>query len=422
MNDLPAVRGSRAATEYRALPARARASLKIPEDGVLLWDFLVTIATALTDETDDRPWEERLEAAFAGRDDLDNQEALDRLAVQLTELFGQADPTGWVHRLARSDFLTFVKKGLGAARFDRLRSALHDDVAVVAAALRMATSTLMPYVIALQDMANLVTDRGGMSDMARQGPVGDSFLGMLLRVDGLLEGVVQGALRDAGVDFDLRRLMPDEVDLDTDEVRKLVDDMRRAVSDRSLRIVADLGNVFTRKIQGAKDALTASSDGISQAANSMIELIDRLLRSAFSDAEVLAWLDENYPQRHDLRYLPSNGKERPTKRGQALCFAAAGLPIQDDQRAFVEWQADVVYITRDELQKLKHADEGTPEELDEVATLLSALEGFFVCGIGFLWKALPAETVEEVYLRINPDRVVTALVETDPTATAQEAS
>lgn len=50
------------------------------------------------------------------------------------------------------------------------------------------------------------------------------------------------------------------------------------------------------------------------------------------------------------------------------------------------------------------ADQGTPEELDEVVALMSALEGFFVLGVGAMWRALPVDAVEGVYARINPER------------------
>jgi hypothetical protein len=53
---------------------------------------------------------------------------------------------------------------------------------------------------------------------------------------------------------------------------------------------------LSRKIQGARDALTYSADPVSQAASSLIEMIDRLLRTAFNEAEVLCLDSKQLPR------------------------------------------------------------------------------------------------------------------------------
>ncbi|MFF4647161.1 hypothetical protein [Streptomyces sp. NPDC001389] len=76
---------------------------------------------------------------------------------------------------------------------------------------------------------------------------------------------------------------------------------------------------LVRKIRGAKDALTHSEDGISQAANLLIEVIDRIMREAFTKEDVMAWVEANLPDEPGLTF-EKDDTVLPNKRAEALCF------------------------------------------------------------------------------------------------------
>jgi hypothetical protein len=77
--------------------------------------------------------------------------------------------------------------------------------------------------------------------------------------------------------------------------------------------------VLTRKYRGARAVLESDNpDRVSQAANSLIELIDRLLRLIATEEDVLAWCRE--AEEKDLVRKVSEGVYRPTKRGQLRYF------------------------------------------------------------------------------------------------------
>ncbi|MGW0664861.1 hypothetical protein [Streptodolium elevatio] len=79
-----------------------------------------------------------------------------------------------------------------------------------------------------------------------------------------------------------------------EDTASLVAFFRAAVSETSAKRVARANSALVRKINGARTALDQSEDCISQAANSLIELIDRIMRESFSQAEVMAWVEDNF--------------------------------------------------------------------------------------------------------------------------------
>ncbi len=94
----------------------------------------------------------------------------------------------------------------------------------------------------------------------------------------------------------------------TEELRHLVvqdwaalmDELRQVVSTQAQVRVLQANSMLARKMQGARDALEHSADPVSQAANSLIELIDRLLRQSFPEPAVLDWVRTKYPTMSDL--------------------------------------------------------------------------------------------------------------------------
>lgn len=110
-----------------------------------------------------------------------------------------------------------------------------------------------------------------------------------------------------------------------------------------------------------------------------------MLRDAFTEEFVLDWVERNRPNDRTLTYFDANqNKERPTKRGQALCFIFAGengahaMPLH-------ETIASSLNETRRGLQKIKHADTGSEEERERLREFMASVEGFVMYAIRFGW-------------------------------------
>jgi hypothetical protein len=186
------------------------------------------------------------------------------------------------------------------------------------------------------------------------------------------------------------------------DIAGLTAGLRGRISGQSRALVKDLNDTLDRKLRGASDALAFSADSNSQAANSLIEFIDRLLRKTYTDDEVMAWLGENYPDLDDLTYHDRNaGKVRPTKRGQALCFvhARASVPQPSETHVLVATSLSAI---RKKLQQIKHADEGTDEERDTITSCLIGLEAFVHLGIGLAWAMVPDAGLVDLKARLDP--------------------
>ena len=191
---------------------------------------------------------------------------------------------------------------------------------------------------------------------------------------------------------------------------------RPRVSEVSAAQVASMNDYLSRKLRGARHALEYSDDGVSQAANSLIELIDRLLRESFSHEEVVVWLCENLPHEPTLVAVDTNGVRRPTKMGEALCLVYGGGTVQreatehDDGRdptLIHSVTARAIVAARGGLQRLKHSDgEG---ELDRIALeqLLASVEGALMIGLrlGFSKRSRTLGRVRRKSHRIGPSLV-----------------
>jgi hypothetical protein len=262
--------------------------------------------------------------------------------------------------------------------------------------MRAAATALMPYAQAVQDMLSVIPQArlGGLAPLVD--PATGSLVGAVLQVDKALDSLVSSAVEGRipeGVFSDLPPTVPADVAAQASQWREVI-------SGRSWKQAERFGTLVTRKIQGAKDAIAMSADPVSQAATSLIELIDRLLREAYSDDQVMRWVVDNYAHEGNMTFL-DGGRPRPTKRAQALCFVHAGQP-RDDEPQVRELLADVIVSARTSLQGLKHADRGTPDELGTIEELMAALEGWFMVGVVLAWATLPEEVVNDLYDRIAP--------------------
>ena len=272
-----------------------------------------------------------------------------------------------------------------------------EDLALVTGAVRVRRAFLQPYAVAAEDMLLTLqpSERAQLAHVLGSAEV--VLVSFALQVDRLLGNVLNAALRDELTADIFKDLSPP----DPLEIAAVIPGLRDVVGDRAHDLAEELGSVVARKIKGARDAVAMSADPVSQASNSLIELIDRLLRTAFTDNEVLAWLEENYPANTALTYVKDGGLLRPTKRAQALCFVFGGQP-KDDHPQLGEMLASVIVGARSELQGLKHADTGAPEELDQLGRLMGAVQGFFALGVRLAWGRLSADALSELHRRVDP--------------------
>lgn len=174
--------------------------------------------------------------------------------------------------------------------------------------------------------------------------------------------------------------------------------LRQMASGPTRAKLSDLNARLAAKIAGAEDALRLSADGVSQAAHSMVELIDRILRTAFTEQAVLDWIAESDRCDDDLTYLAPSGKRSSTKRGQALCFIYAGRPVEES--AVHEILAAGVVSARTQLQALKHAEKGDSADVEKVVGLIAAVEGCFALTLRVGWMSLDDNEVDGLRRRL----------------------
>lgn len=354
------------ALELSRLQLPTRRVLRLSDGALRVLDVFVTAVRIMIDDTDPRPLSERFEDAAswfpfhtAADDDGSDEDAfsaaLHEMAVGFDEL-AKGD-AGRLRRLQSGNFKAFVQKLVGPAHWSNLVTAAKEDGAIAFVAVRRYVRYVMPLAVALDDCAALLSP-GQLAQVPGLGEMGESLLNLAFEFDGVLDKALEERLVTLqALPFQPREAEPRVADLGalTREVRTALDGMTRAS-------LADVSERLSRKIHGARDALDHSADPVSQSANSQIEFIDRLLRAGFEDAAVVAWARERFPQRLSELVYELNGEARPTKKAQALCFVYAGGSI-NEAGTFQELAVAGLTKARGDLQKLKHADEGTAEEL-----------------------------------------------------------
>jgi hypothetical protein len=389
------IRTSALGKELSLLTSRHRQELHIADEAVLLWDIVVCLVAALLDETDKRPWTDRAESALEnvlGPTFLSGEAITAKIEPALNYLVehGETAIADWTKRIQQVGWQQFLERLLGAATYVRLVRAFRTDLAVISLGLRRASRAIMPFIVAFEDVTAPLSDeqKAAMSQLAPSG-----FMSLVVSLDSALEKAIVHALP-----AQLFAVRPDEAQaLSLETIHDSLTTLRDVVSGRSRTVLADISSQLSRKVQGAKDAMSYSADGVSQAANSLVELIDRLLRQAFAEADVATWSNRHFPG--DARMFHNN---RPTARAKALCFVYAGLDVPEPPSVFHELVASGVVATRRQLEKLKHADLGTDEERDLLTAYLSSVEGFLTLVVGLSWAAAPDEKLETLRVRLGP--------------------
>ncbi|GAA3144568.1 hypothetical protein JOF29_005716 [Kribbella aluminosa] len=374
------------ARQLAELPQGLRATLDLTDAAILLVDLSVSLAAVLTDQNDERPWQDRLTAFIAefslppGGDD-----GIEQLGATIASVNTDRIPL-WMSELGTSAGHERLRQLLNEDHYDRLRLALQDDLATVVGAIRRALQFGMPFALTLDNSVAPLSQA-----QLAQLPQVNEFAGSALAI--LVE------LHD-----DIGRHDPSPETADDRSLAELTADLQQRQSAGVRAMVLELSAMLSRKLQGARDAMAHSADPVSQAANSLIEFIDRLLRQAFDEQTVLAWINQNCRSDAELTYTTSSGTVRPTKRGEAMCFMYGGGPLRMRSPLHEAAVAGLI-VARTALQRLKHADElSGSSEIEQVSIHLNAIEAYLVIAMKIGWLALDEAEVREIRERITPVR------------------
>lgn len=360
------------------LDPRVLSALKIEPVVLQFTDVVVTVCSVLMNDRDSRPWQERLDGAFKELDpDVD-------AVVNVIETFARDETPvaveAWVRKVRKVGYQAYARRLVGAAEYDRLEQALREDAAVVALAVRRGVRAAMPFVAAFED---------GLGVMSAE------QLGQIQAVN--LAGVNFGQLMhqlDSMLGEKVWPMLPMEATPTCDDdyrgLDQFADQVRARVTTSATTHLSRVNQPLVRKLTGARDALRYSADGVSQAASSLIELIDRVLREAAADRDVLDWIDRELSNTSGLTYEAASGERRPTTRASTLYFLYSGGSVArqasgaDDGTGpsiIHEVLASIVVVARKKLQRLKHADTTDPSDREQLDQLLSAVEGALWLGL-----------------------------------------
>ncbi len=279
----------------------------------------------------------------------------------------------WHSKLRNGGYVVFARRLLGGSRFDSLTRALREDGAVVAWAARAVVRAGLPVAQAWADV----------SDFA-QVPELKYKLPEELRSVRLIE---LASRFDSFVETMAGRFIPREI-IDNKvgnigsrsrELELLVGEARGMVTRQTHQRLKEASEVYLRKVRGARTTLHSSEDGISQAAHSLVELVDRVLREYIDSNDAAQWIQDNTSKPKEYLYTRDE-KTLPTKRGEAVCFvygAAPGEVAKDSSLIPSPLHlaiANAIVAARTVLQRIKHADKGTEEERVRVESLIAGIE------------------------------------------------
>ena len=377
--------------EVRLLSAGRRRILRITDRQLDIADLCFRAIRLMLDDRDSRPMWDRLEDLA-----VEIRDAVGPLDLETLDLDSDSEITlpYWLCRASDSEYRRFVRRLLGAAWCDRFAKALRQDAATIVVGLRRYLRYLLPVAAATDRCIRVLTPQQqarieGIESLARS-----TALELVVQFDSLVPRLEAAGVRlDAGI-----ARASELVDL-PGPFRKFAHSMDIAVSDQSADIIEGLSASLTRKVKGARDALTFSADPVSQGANSLLELIDRVLRHAFAPEYVVEWIGSCFPaQRGQLTHV-KQGKQWPTKKGQALCFVYAGeKPV--DSTMVHQLIVEVIVAVRRKLERLKHADACTDAEREELVALLEAVEACFVLVSRVAWLCVEESTLGDLRDRL----------------------
>lgn len=397
--------GSATVAELRRLPPRVRAAMGISDRALQWTDVMIMGLRIMMDPADQRPLTER----FADVDDAwlpaaPSMDEVDALRVRWEQ---PGYVQGWFARWKRGGGpRRLLERVAGPVAARQFNVAVEQDRDLVLAAVRRAIDALMPLARAV-DACGRFSSADSLKTLLNTESVGDReeysrfFVSMTYGLSMILDHLdgVEIAKLLAGELSEFPK-----INMDQSVLAATVDRLSEVVSSDARERVSALSERLSRKIQGASDALDNSADGVCQAANSLVEFTDRLLRAAAPDDAVLAWLaDSPALSKTDVgTHTDKHGKLCPTKRGQALYFLGGAQQVTEvESDSFGRLVTDGLIGARTTLQKLKHADTGSQEEKEEVRAAAHAIEGYVIYCLRVGWMRRSDSDLDDLRSRLT---------------------
>lgn len=379
------------ASRLATLPLRVRRALGLNDYLLAAVDGLVTLCAIVIEEAEG-PLLDRLSAAKSEFALL--KETPEWLARTLTTM-SEEEVLRKAKRLFASDSKKVINRMVGSAVYSALAKALDQDLRTVLRAVQVGATYFRPWAVAMDDaLAELSPAQ--RADAGLVGDVGASMFVVVLNVQELIGAALvdEAQLRcPVGVE---------PLELTEEQLLDAASEFRSLIQARADENLAELGTALARKLQGARDALQYSADGVSQAASSLVELLDRMAREAFSEEVVMEWLADNSLLDTKHVYVAPDGRHRPTKRAQFLCLAWAGGPVNEQPSVlnFQKLVALALLSVREKLQKLKHSDTGTEQERELLLRLLNTVEGATMILARACWGTAGRQRISELHERL----------------------
>lgn len=385
--EIPLEKRSALAEVLRSMPARVLRLLRVPTDVIPMMDAATATIHDLLNDDDPRRWEQRLADGmhyFEAVDFEDKLEArLGALAHWLESKTAdeQKDTVErYMRRFKNGNIPRFLLRLLGSGRYLRLKNAAEKDYALCLLGARRLLRIALPFAQALEDAFSLLSEKERLP-LWKTPSQEAAYLQSLLKMDEMIDSFLSKRSMDfSGLGYPAR---PAELSILDVGITDLIRSLQNLLDVDMEADAAELSDILRRKFRGFEQALTNSDDGVGQAATSLIELIDRLLRTAFSPEEVLSWVAAHRSDDASLTY-EKDGKIYPGKKAQILCFAYAGQRPTDESR-LNDVLATSIMNVRTAAQKIKHADRGAPQEAEQLRALMQAARGALVFLLRVSW-------------------------------------
>lgn len=391
-----ALTDSALARELALVHPSVRRRFRLTDEALQVMDTIVGCVRVLLDDSDPRPVRDRIESLRFRFEQFVPAEVTEEQVAKLitwVEQNFEAETKKWTTWISTTGGKKFWLRLVGTARYERLTQALATDSALLVVATRRALRLGLPLAVALDDCLEIVPP-GQRAELGSLAAIEKGLLHMAYGMDALLDRIVD----KTGIPLQDALVRDDELSALTIDVGEIVNRLRDLLTAESMERVGALSDTLSRKLKGYEDALTYSADGVSQAASSLIEFVDRLLRDAFTEAEVLDWVSNNRPGDTSYVYV-KEGVARPTKRAQAMCFALAGKKPEGD--GALETAVTLSLIeARSQAQKLKHRDSSTDDERELLHALMRATRGYVVFTLRASWGVADPARLEGLRVRL----------------------
>lgn len=371
--------------EYYSLPPSKRKLMPIKQEYVDLFGVVIGIAKLIATSNNDGELKGRIDDLFVYLGD----EALDNASEALAMLAAEDTAIKLAKRLSADDSgRNILRRAFGVSIGGALVEALRGDIAFLAVFVDNVTCGIMPVIVAWQNTLEVLSPEV-RRQFAMKAPLPVDLLQSTIRFKNAFSTEVISNLPNDMVDAATEQIHI----LDTDRYLPDSESINRYLNEDAEERVSVINDKLLKKLKGAATALKLSEDGVSQAANSLIELIDRMLRDFASKQEVSAWLHENgFPDNRDDLY--DSKTKKPTKLAECLCFLYGGglLPskFNDSEgsellETFYFYLAKSLAAARKNLQQIKHADRGSQEERESIKQSTDAILGVIEIAHRFCW-------------------------------------